>query len=158
MTTATISYQAESLALIWDEVFPLLRLHKDEVAHYQDIELDPDIEAYNRAEELGMVRVFTVRTDGKLIGYIAYFVRPNMHYRKSLQAVQDVLFLHPDYRRGRVGMELIAFADRRLAEEGVQATYQHVKCKPGLNFGPLLERLGYECVDHIWAKRLDRGA
>lgn len=137
-----------------EELIPLLHVHYKTVAHYQDIALDPDYDGYLKLHELGMLRIFTAREEtGSLIGYAIFFVRPNLHYRKSLQAVQDVLFIHPE-KRG-FGRHFIAWCDAELRREGVQAVYHHVKNKPELNFSPLLAAQGYELVDLIMAKRLD---
>lgn len=135
------------------EMIPLLYKHYKEIAHYQDIELDPDYEQYLKIQELGMIRVFTARDEinSSLIGYSVFFVRHNLHYKNSKQAVQDILFLHPE-RRG-VGGKLIDFADSMLTADGVQVVYHHVKKEH--NFGKLLERKGYELIDLIYGKRLD---
>lgn len=151
--TSLKSFQRESARALWPEIMPLLQTHWREIAHYQDIPLDPDVDQYNAADDAGMLRCFTARVDGVLVGYAIYFVRSNMHYRSSKQAVQDVLFLLPEYRKSRIGIELIKHCDEQLRGEGVQAVYQHVK--QSHNFGPLLERLGYELVDLIYARRLD---
>jgi hypothetical protein len=49
---------------------------------------------------------------------------------------------------------LIRYADMQLKEDGVQVVYHHSKVAH--NIGPLLERMGYEAVDLIYAKRLDK--
>jgi GNAT superfamily N-acetyltransferase len=165
-TVTGVTYQREPCAAIWDEVAPLLERHWHEVAHYQDIPLAVDRAAYERADAGGFLRCFTARLPalpqlvgdprpGALIGYAAYLVGPNWHYRMSLQAKQDVVFLAPEHRRGRVALRLLALADEQLKAEGIQAVYHHVKlAHPRL--GRLLEHLGYEAVETIWAKRLDR--
>lgn len=147
-----MKFQREIGASIFDELKPLLELHWREIAHYQDILLEPDWESYKKCEEQGFLRVYTARNAGLLVGYGVYFVRYNLHYRSSLQASQDILFIHPDFR-GRGG-RFIAYCDAQLREEGVQAVYHHVKAAH--NFGPLLERMGYALVDLIYAKRLDK--
>lgn len=133
----------------------LLR-HWAEITHYRDIPLNIDWERYELAEQLGKLRSYTARVDGQLIGYIAFFVDHNVRYRDSLQAVQDVLYLLPEYRcRPRVGLRLIAFCDLELASEGVQVARHHQKiAHPAL--GRLLEISGYEREEVLWAKRLDR--
>jgi GNAT superfamily N-acetyltransferase len=149
-------FQREAIHGIWEEVMPLLRAHKDEIAHYSDIDLAPDFAAYERLEESGALRVYTARDEnGRLVGYSAHFVRPNLHYSRSLQAQQDVLFLLKDYRRGGLGLRLIRYADAQLRAEGVQVSMQHVKARADLDFSPLLKRLGYEHVDQIYCRRLD---
>lgn len=136
-----------------DELKPLLEKHYTEIAHYLDIPLDPAFEQYIAMENVGALRVFTARLEGKLIGYSIFFVRPNLHYRSSLQAAQDILFIDPDHRKGSFGGRLIAFCDEELKREGVQVVYHHVK--KAHNFGPLLERMGYQLVDLIYGRRLD---
>lgn len=153
----------ELLSGLWVEMRPLLEAHWAEISRYKDIELEPDEEAYAAAEEAGLLRTYTarlpVRPDagvdrGRLVGYVIFFLRPNMHYRRSLQAAQDVLYLHPDYRRGMAGVTLIRVAETRLRAEGVQVIYHHVKRTNRV--GELLERLGYEHVENVYAKRLDK--
>ncbi len=135
----------------------LLCEHWHEVAHFPDIPLEPDWDAYETVERAGMLRIFTVRVREEIVGYAAYILKHNPHYKSSLQAIQDVLFLMPAMRKARVGAHLILFADQYFKSLGVQAVYHHSKAKKELDMGPLLGRLGYELVDTLWAKRLDRG-
>lgn len=150
---AQAQFQREAVGSLWAEVWPLLCIHWREIATWHDIELDPNLEAYEQLEEIGALRVFTARIGDELVGYAAYVVRPHLHYQGSTQAVQDVLFIAPEHRRGRVGIGLIAHADAELAKEGVQVVFQHVKCAH--DFGALLERLGYSQVEKVYAKRID---
>ena len=149
-------YARESLAAVLPEVMPLLAAHWAEVAHYKDIPLDVDVEAYCQFEASGAFRVYTARNgNGVLLGYAAYVVRFNPHYRGSLQAHQDVLFLRPDARG--LGGELVRYSEETLRAEGVQVITQHVKVATPRT-GALMERLGYEAMDVIYVKRLDREA
>lgn len=147
-------FQRERLDDALSEVIPLTVLHYEEIAHYLDIPLKPDWDIYRNIEGLGNLRVFTARDEAtqELIGYAFFYVKHNIHYSTSLQASQDILFIHPD-KRG-FGSKFIAWCDDQLKLEGVQAVYHHVKKKH--NFGPLLEKLGYELVDLIYARRLDK--
>lgn len=147
-----VYYQGEIGSLV-EEAMPLLAAHYAEVAHYQDIPLEPDLEAYQRLEDSDQLRCFTARDCGKLVGYVLFFVRANHHYKSSLQAWQDVLFVHPEHRVSMIGIRLIRFAEARLKTEGVQVIYHHAKMTNTV--GALLERLGYELVDQVYAKRLD---
>jgi GNAT superfamily N-acetyltransferase len=151
-----VSYRRETCFALWEEIEPLLVKHWEEIAHYKDIPLDPDREGYQGLEAGDRLRCYTARDPqtGALIGYSVYVLAHNMHYRGSYQASQDILFLLPEYRKSRIGINLIAYADECLRAEGVQVVTQHVKVAH--NFGPVLVRLGYEEVDRIFAKRLDR--
>ena len=148
-------YARETSATVLDEIKPLLAAHWREITHYPDIALDVDYERFLAAEKRGALRIFTARNNGELAGYAIFLVGPSSRSKQSIQALQDVLYLDPEYRRGRIGMHLIKFADDALRAEGVQVSIQHVKAAH--DFGPLLARLGYELVDLVYSRRLDRG-
>lgn len=147
-----MKFNIESAFDIQEEIKPLLKLHYEEIAHYKDIPLNPDFETYMKLELAGMLRVYTVRTTDEetLIGYNIFFIKENLHYRDSIQAVQDVVFIQKEYR-GR-GKEFIQWCDERLKSDGVNVVYHHVKAAH--NFGPMLEKQGYELMDLIYAKKL----
>lgn len=147
-----VEFQKESLEQCYEEALPLLQNHYHEIAHYQDIEFDPDIDKYKAIEGLGILHIFTARKEGRLVGYAVFIVQYNMHYKQSLQALQDVLFVDPMYRG--FGKRFIEYCDIELKKLGVQCTVHHTKAAH--NFGPMLNRIGYELVDHIYVKRLDR--
>ena len=150
-----IIYARERAWELWEEILPLLQLHWQEIARYHDIKLNPDVAMYNKLDEAGKFVIYTARDNGELVGYAAYFLNHNMHYRDSFQAVQDVLFLHPDYRNGFTGIRLIKYADQQLQELGVQLVMHHVKLKN--DFGMILQRMGYQPIETIWGRRLDDG-
>jgi len=148
------SIQRASLAeLRAAKVDALLVEHYHEIAHYQDIPLEVDYAVYELAEAAGKLRIFTVFVEDELVGYASYFVNHNPHYMSSLQAVQDVLFLKPQYRGLSIGRALVAYADMMLAAEDVQVTYQHSKVAHPMD--AVLKLEGYECIETIWAKRHD---
>jgi GNAT superfamily N-acetyltransferase len=152
---------------LWAEILPLLHEHKEEISHYPDIALDPDIEAYNQIEAKGGLRCYTARLNGELIGYSINFIRHNLHYQGSYQAVQDVLFVMQAHRHGRVGVALIRYKEQQLQAEQAQVTYEHTKANVQIrealaalvhrtDVGALMEKMGYELIDLIYGKRLDR--
>ncbi len=148
-------FARESSATVIDEIKPLLEAHYAEIAHYKDIPINCDFDAYLRLEAAGRLRIYGIRVDAILIGYAIFTVAKSLHYSGSLQAHQDVLYLDPAYRKGRVGLRFIQFCDSQLQADGVQVVFHHVKAAH--NFGPMLERMGYELIDHIYGRRLDHG-
>jgi GNAT superfamily N-acetyltransferase len=150
-----LTIQRELAPDLWAEILPLLHEHKEEISHYPDIALDPEIEAYNEIEAKGALRCYTARLNGELIGYAIFFVRHNLHYQGSYQAVQDVLFVMKAHRHGRVGFKLIRYSEDQLQAEGVQVVYQHLKVTRPESID-LFRKLGYEEIDLIMGKRLDR--
>jgi hypothetical protein len=147
------------------EALPLLSEHWGEVAHYTDIPLNVDVDGYLAAAE--SIRCYTVRiAEGtestveflvaggpRLVGYALFFVRANLHYSQSVQAMQDVVYLHPSVRGG-TGARFLGYCDEQLRGGGVQVVYHHAKlAHPQL--AAALTRLGYAPVETIYGKRLD---
>lgn len=156
-TTAepTILFTQELMSGLWDELMPLFQAHFEELSANQDIPLSPDRQAYQNIEDAGMLRAYVARMNGQAIGYSVFVVRRNMHYDTSLQAVQDVIWLHPDWRRGGLGTQLLKYCDDALRAEGVQLVFHHQKlAHPAI--GVLLRRMGYTAVETIYSKRLDK--
>ena len=146
-----MEYQREHAADVMDEIKPLLQKHWHEIAHFPDVPLDPDYDAYLRAEQAGKLRVFTARSGLALVGYGVFFIG-NLHYKSTPIATQDILFLSPEHR-GIAGVRLIRFCDRMLKADGIRKVYHHVK-PAKVDFSRVLRHEGYELVDHVWARSL----
>ena len=137
----------------WAFAKPILEQHYHEIAQFQDIPLSVDVPRYQQMEAAGALRLYTAWNGSHMVGYCAMVVQPNAHYSTSLQAGQDVLYLDPEFRRGRLGMRLIEFTEEELKSEGVQVIHQHSKIShPAL--GRLLDFLGYTRSDIFHSKRL----
>ena len=149
-----ITYQRENALTLWDEAMPLCKEHWAEIASFKDIPLAPNMTAYKTLEENGLLRCYTARDDGSLIGYSVFIVNGHIHYQDTLFAIQDVLFIRESARRGRAGLSLIKYCDEQLAGEGVAVVQHHQKNEhPKLGF--LLAHLGYSPSETLWTKRLD---
>jgi hypothetical protein len=144
-------FQRETYQEATQDIHPLLYKHWREIAHYQDIPLEPDWERYQDMDQRGLLRVYTARQGITMIGYAIFFIGRNMHYN-FVQASQDILFVAIDHRKGRLGVNLIRYAEKRLKEEGVQVVIHHAKTTNSV--GRLLEAMGYEEIDRLYIKRL----
>jgi len=152
--TSHVTFQEVPLteALI-DSALPLLEAHYREIAHYQDIPLQIDRAVYLQAAAQGSVKVFLFLHEEVLQGYAVFFVRPNIHYAGSLQAVQDILYIAPRFRHQMYGAAFIRWCDLQLKEAGCQVVYHHMK--DAHTYASTMKRLGYEQVETIWSRRLD---
>lgn len=136
-----------------EEMIPLWKAHDKEVPGIGGIALDPDLSAYEKMDVAGILRIFTVRdTPGSLHGYQVMMVSLHPHSRKSLQAVQDILYICPEARKGLEGYLFIKWCCEQLKEEGVQVVHQYISAKN--DFGKMLERAGYHLEDFSYARRL----
>jgi len=148
------AYFRESLEAVRTELEQLLTQHWRDVAFHEGEPPQPNWDMFATAADAGKLRIFTARVAGELIGFCAFLVLSNLHYKSSLQAVQEVLVLAPKYRNGPIAAHLILFAERQMRDDGVQVVYH--KASQHFDIGPPLERLGYEVIDAEWGKRLNR--
>ena len=133
------------------EVKPLIELHYQELTlHKEVVKLDPDWDRYKQLSIMGMTAIITVRDDEKLIGYSLFFVAPHMHYKNNIMANNDVLFLHPAYRQGRVGLKLLHKCEEVLQNMNVDKIVWHIKFAK--DFRHILYRMGYEDEDALVGK------
>jgi GNAT superfamily N-acetyltransferase len=148
-----ITYQQESLVTAKDDAIPLLERHWKEIALNQEkIKMKPDWDAYADLEDSGILRIFTAREDGMMIGYFVCFVKAHIHYKDNIFAYNDVLFLGADHRRGFVGPKLMKFAEKCLKADGVEVMVINTKRhKP---FDVLLHWLGYTHIENLYSKVL----
>lgn len=150
----TITFARETYAQMIEDVKPMLAEHWRELALYQDdIPLDPDYEFYERAEAIGLIRAYTARKVGALIGYAVYLVRFHPHYRGHRWASADIVWMHPDYRRFGAGNALFDFIESDLTAEGPCVIHTTTKvAHPELSM--LLLARGHEHVENGYSKRL----
>lgn len=130
-------------------MYPLIHDHYREIARFQDIELDPDFDLYSKIDAMGKLRVFTARSEeGLLLGYACFFVNPHLHFKNSLQAVHDLIFIAKP-ARGHGG-KFIQYCDDQLKFEGVEVISYGVST--AFDWGAILKRRGYEPIDTIYAR------
>jgi len=146
-----MDYQQELLHTCRDDAGELLEMHYHEIALNKDkIKLNPDWEAYEALEDSNQLRIFTVRDEEKLVGYFVLIVSKSLHYVDHLYAVNDIIYVHPEYRKGMLGAKLMKFAEKCLKEDGVSLIMVNTKLHK--DFGKLLGRLGYNPIETVYSK------
>ncbi len=147
----SITYQVEKLVKILPEVTELIKEHWKEIAHDQDkIKLNPNWGKYIELEQQNIIHIITVREKRKIIGYNCFIVMPHLHHRDHIFAVNDVLFLKKEYRKGMVGIKLIKRSEQYLSLLNVSKIY--ITSKVNTTLGKLLPRLGYEKEEENYSK------
>lgn len=149
-----MDFSRERVRDVLPELAELTAKHYLEIALYQDIPLDPDFERYYQVEDMGHLALFVARDEGKIVGYSVFYLDQSIQYRSSYQANQDLLYLDPSYRGKGLGRDFLKWIDEQLEALGVQVVFHHTKIAH--DFSPLLEDLGYQHVDKVYARRLDK--
>lgn len=145
-------YAEETLATALKDMKPLLVKHWHEIAWRQDkIPLDPDYTRYQQLEILKYLRIYTARKEsGELIGYALWIVTTLSHYKQTLCAANDIVYVD-EAHRGGVGVRLLQFSETELKKLGVQVMSLHIK--KVLDWSPLAGALGFEHTEsnhHKW--------
>ena len=141
-------YQLEKASEVFDEALPLMRQHYLEVAHFNEVDFNPDKNHYINVDNLGLSRVFTIRNDCELIGYASFYVKTHAHHKETIHAFQDGIFILPEHRG--IGTDFISWCDEQLKNEGVKVVYHFVKVDH--DWSKALVGVGYKCVEHIYAR------
>jgi hypothetical protein len=149
-----LAFATETYSEFIREGGALFRLHWEELSTYKDIPLNVDHDFYSKAEQIGMLKIYTVRVDGHLIGYAFFLVRAaHPHYQEHSWAVNDIAWVHPDHRREGIAEPFIAFWEQELAALNVDVVHMRVKVfSPALGY--MLVRCGYSRVEIGYEKRL----
>jgi GNAT superfamily N-acetyltransferase len=149
-----MKYAIENISDVREEMEPLTVVHWLELANDQEeIELDFDWQLYENLQALGKLLFVTVRDDGILVGYSATLITNHMHYKSVLHGLTDFYYIHPRWRRGFVGINLLKFVEAEMKKLGVKKIV--TGCKDKHDTSVLLRRLGYKLSDRIFTKVLD---
>lgn len=151
-------FRLENLNECYEEIQPILRNeHWEEVGHYKDIPIDMEWDKYKALQAAGKLRCYTIRAplneefkEFVLCGYAFFLVDKHLHYKNTIVASQDILYVRKPYRG--IGKEFLAWCDKQLSDENVTTVTHHAK--PWFNYGNLFEKLGYEKAETIWSRRL----
>lgn len=150
----SIIYQEEKLLTFLPEFDALLRQHMAEInVLYRDGEVfNPDYERYIKMQEFGAYCFMTCRKDGKLIGYIGFFVHHNIRFKNCLMAYEDLYYLKPENRQGRTGYKLFTESEKLLKKQNVKRVI--LSCKTFQDHSRLFDKLGYEFYEKHFTKSL----
>lgn len=130
----------------------LLSAHWAEVAREKDLMvLDPAWDKYLALERNGTLLSIGAYAGVELVGYSVGLVLPHMHYQGMIYYQNDVLFVAPEHRRSRLGVDLIEATEAAAEERG--AVWHAWHAKKGSTLDRLLDRRGYGVHDIIYGRR-----
>jgi predicted acetyltransferase len=126
-------------------------IHYDELAlHKEHIPLDPDYDRYLSLESKENLKTYLLKDGNKLVGYAVFLISPMLHYKSTICAANDILYISKEHRKGMTGVKFIKYCEQKLKEEGVNKITWHIKLS--LDFSKLLARMGYIQEDIIVGK------
>lgn len=158
----SVVFQVESFRLIRDE------LHLQHLAHFLETErardgqlMKPDYGYMAVKESRGELLQFTARMDRALVGNLRLYLFDDLH-TGTRGATEDTLYLSPRARIGFTASRFIDYAERCLAEVGVEDVWIDTKILHDAagnvirDVGVLMKRQGYAHVAQKFHKRLKK--
>jgi len=146
-----MKYARETIATIKEDIAPLVQATYDEVEIDRDkLEFNLNWDIYHKLEELNILHIYTARVDGKMVGYLVLISSPSLHCSEHLMASSDVIYIHPEHRKGRAGANMIKYAEEDLKCRGVSVMI--VAMKAHAPFDKLLQRVGYTFAEKTYQK------
>ena len=146
-----ITYQEEKLKDILEELKPMLTLHWEELAnHKTDRPLDPDYDMYELMNDNNIIRIYTVRSDEKLIGYSFWIIANHLHYKTWRYALSDIYWLHPDHRKTGVSFDFFFKMEDWLKGLGVKSI--NIQDKLNHSHANFFNRLGFTPIEQNYEK------
>lgn len=140
----SLTFQVERFSDILAELHGLHEAHWLETEkHRHGLKLDADYDAAIADEKRGQLLQFTARHDGRLVGNLRWYIRHSRH-TNTPYAIEDTLYLLPEYRRGRNAIRFMEFAEQCLRAIGVRELRANAKLVNGT--ARLLEATGYKPV------------
>src|SRR6266566_6767577 len=138
------------------ELPPLFHEHWKELALNQDtVKLDPNWDQFYALDVQGILRILTVRMEGRLIGYVFLLFGPHLHYKSTAWAHCDMFWLDPVYRQGWTGVKMFKALLRGVEEMDAKIASVPVKLHfMNARVIKLLERLGFKQTEVIMTTRI----
>lgn len=127
----------------------------EEVGQKDLARLNIDWTRYCELDASGKLATFVAKREQVIVGYAVFIVQTHIHYQDALVAANSAVYAAPEVRAGRVVLKLLRYAELGLQAQGVQKIYYHVKRSK--DFGRLLDHLGYEDVERLYAKVVRSG-
>ena len=144
------TYARISVGSAIGELQALATREYEEVGQKDLDHLNIDWKRYCELDTAGKLASFIAKRDGVIVGYAAFVVQTHIHYCDALVAANSAVYVVPEARIGRVALKLLRYAEIGLKAQGVKKIYYHVKQEK--DFGRLLEHLGYQDSERLFAK------
>ena len=117
-----------------------------------DFPFDPDVGAYQRLYDRGMVFAVGAFDGDAVVGYCSVTVVAHAHNPAVLVAGNDALFVAPAYRNGLTAVRLMQESEAEAKRRGASRFTWH--CRAGTPLIATLERRGYKLADQLVMKEI----
>ncbi len=145
-----ITFQKETFKEMFGETFvQLIKESWNETGMFhKSFPLNPRWDMYRFLDDNDTLFVYTVRSDGDLVGYFIAVIVEHNYYQDVWVAEADAFYLYPDYREGLNGYKFLKEVVEELKKR-VDIIFLSVNIQRDLS--KLLNRLGFNLVEYKFA-------
>lgn len=111
----------------------------------------PNTELYRLLEANGVLHTIVARKRGQMIGFVVVLITPNAHY-SQLMAVTESFFVHPDHRKGGVGLNLLDEAQVLAKQKGATCIFLSAPVQSRLD--RVMQRKDWKHTNQVYFRRL----
>jgi len=142
----TITFGAERIVDIWEEVYPLAKTHWEGTKRYTRHEpFNPSKVRYQQYNDMGCFHAIIARDGKELVGYFGVYIMESMHSQLKM-ATEDTFFIQPKYRMGRIAWRFLRYIEQYCHEQGVHEIIFSCEQDNTTGIHGLLKLLDYEPV------------
>lgn len=114
-----IDYTQEFLFAIEPDIEALAKQHYVEINHNPMLSVPKfDKEVFRNLERMDMLRIFTARESGELVGYLVVVISPDFNIQGNQIPEEVGFYVHKSYREKGVGNSLLNFSEQCLKDDG----------------------------------------
>jgi hypothetical protein len=148
-----LEYQEERYETCVTGIQNLMNEAWNEIGHgaFEDYPPAPNLETYRALDKKRLAFAVTVREDRVLVGYCIFFLTGALHHAGRKTAYCDSIFLNTKHR-GLAGIQLLVETTKAAKNHGAEKIDFYVTNK--VDFGKVLERLGFELGARVYSKVL----
>ena len=148
-----MQFKVENYSSCYEEALPLLEDYWHEAELFsKEKELNPNHNYYLQLEQTDMVAVFTVRVEERLVGFAVVVSSPAVESTGAYDGVIDLVYIHPDFRKGAAGLKLMRYIEDVLTGLNFRSLKAGSSTKKDISV--LLERRGFSPIETIFEKML----
>lgn len=147
-----LTVEEESWDSAWPEAERLAAKHFEEVDGGVESRrvFAPDVAKMRALNAMGVLRIFTARRDGKLVGYFTWQIMPDLESQDLLIAQQGAWYA--EFGESRVGFRLFEFSIAKLKMLGVQMIFPHHRTQGrGAELGRFFKRWGAKHIQDTYS-------
>lgn len=149
----TVRIEPIKIKFLLEHATELFEAHKDEVVSAPSLmRVKPNAESYSTLESLDAVYCLAALDGMQLIGYSVTFIFDDWHDSDRKSASNDLLYVHPDHRRGRLGLRLMQETETEARKRGAHTMLWGAR--PSSSLSKICERLDYPVENIIYRRRL----